>query len=232
MEEKKVLFPKDVTQIPDLFFYLADEDEESRYQSFARIKASSIIDCVTKSVLQLKEDRSLNLIKDDEVAGFLSVEMSLYSTNPPEWTSISEEKVEETDYDLRVMIHVARDLPPSDATGSSDPYVKVRCASKHAVSRIQYKTLNPDFYETLSLKVSLQLLEKAKISQGMMIMMFDKDSEDSDDLLGRCWIQFDLKAMGSTNVQYFHRKPKWFNLFYDATEQVQGKILISYALIP
>lgn len=99
----------------------------------------------------MKEDKSLNLIKDDEFAGFLSVEMSLYSTNPPEWEPIQKFTVNEVNYDLRVMIHVARDLPPSDATGSSDPYVKLRCASKQARSQTIEKTLNPDFYETLVL---------------------------------------------------------------------------------
>jgi hypothetical protein len=42
--DKKVLFPKDITQVPDIIFYYADEKIEHRRHCFARIKASDALD--------------------------------------------------------------------------------------------------------------------------------------------------------------------------------------------
>ena len=73
LEDKKILFPKNVEFIPDLIFYFADKDEEYRRHSFCRVKASEILDKSINKLLQLTEDRSLNLIEDDEFGGFMSV---------------------------------------------------------------------------------------------------------------------------------------------------------------
>lgn len=32
------------------------------------------------------------------------------------------------EYELRVYLYIGRNLPPADATGTSDPVVKIRCA--------------------------------------------------------------------------------------------------------
>jgi hypothetical protein len=43
LEDRKVLFPTDVTQIPDIIIYFADEAIENRRHSFARINPKDIL---------------------------------------------------------------------------------------------------------------------------------------------------------------------------------------------
>lgn len=52
---------------------------------------------------------------------------------------------------MRTFIYVARDLPASDKEGTSDPYVSVHCAGSKARSVTRENTLNPGFFETLTL---------------------------------------------------------------------------------
>jgi len=39
LPEKRVVFPCDVEEIPDIFFYFTDENEEYRRHCFARLKS-------------------------------------------------------------------------------------------------------------------------------------------------------------------------------------------------
>lgn len=51
---------------------MADDNIEDRRHTFIRIKAESVLDKpVNPQILKLKEDRSLDLITDDEFPGFL-----------------------------------------------------------------------------------------------------------------------------------------------------------------
>lgn len=51
---------------------MADENIEDRRHSFIRIKAKDVLDIPIKpKVFKLTEDRSLDLITDDEFPGFL-----------------------------------------------------------------------------------------------------------------------------------------------------------------
>jgi Ca2+-dependent lipid-binding protein len=50
---------------------------------------------------------------------------------------------------------MGRDFPPADESGAADPFVIARCQGKKAKSRTKFETLNPGFYETLELVVSL-----------------------------------------------------------------------------
>jgi N-acetyl-beta-hexosaminidase len=150
-----VLFPKDISQVPDVIFYFADSLEDSRRHSFVRVPAASLLDKVFDNVLTLKEDKSLNLVKDDEFGGFLSVEATLFSESASTRHQMNDEIFPDVPYELRIFLYVARHLPPSDTSGSSDAYIKVRCAGKVVASQVVYKTLNPDWYETLKIGVLL-----------------------------------------------------------------------------
>lgn len=54
---------------------------ERRRHSFIRIKAEDVIDKVDAGpiILNLKEDRSLGIVKDDEFPGFLYIKVQLFS---------------------------------------------------------------------------------------------------------------------------------------------------------
>ena len=50
---------------------------------------------------------------------------------------------------------MGRDFPPADETGAADPFIIARCMGKKNKTRTKYETLNPGFFETLELIVSL-----------------------------------------------------------------------------
>lgn len=89
--DKRITLPANKDEIPDFIFYYADENEEYRRHSFARVKASEIlVDAKNQDhidakprVIKLKEDRSLDLITDEEFPGFLYVQAHMYSVPPP-----------------------------------------------------------------------------------------------------------------------------------------------------
>jgi len=58
---------------------------------------------------------------------------------------------------------MGRDLPPADETGAADPFVIVRCQGQKSKSKVKYETLNPGFFETLELVVSLPPLGDARV---------------------------------------------------------------------
>ena len=70
-------------------------------------------------------------------------------------------------WQLRAHIYCARDLPPADETGSSDPYVKVQIEDKFGFTKIHPVTLNPQWFETIVLDVELPPFET-------MVMLINK----------------------------------------------------------
>jgi hypothetical protein len=69
--------------VPDIIFYFADEHIEDRRHSFCRLRAQDVLDKPSKPILlKLREDRSLDLVSDDEFPGFLYASVQLQSTNP------------------------------------------------------------------------------------------------------------------------------------------------------
>ena len=61
---------------------------------------------------------------------------------------------------MRVHLYVGRDLPPADEGGVSDPFIIVRCAGNIIQSKVKQQTLNPGWYETLTMDVTLPEFEK------------------------------------------------------------------------
>lgn len=68
-------------------------------------------------------------------------------------------------YELRLHLYVGRSLPPADEGGASDPFVIVRCAGQTRQSTVKQQTLNPGWYETLTLDVTLPVFEKDVIDR-------------------------------------------------------------------
>ena len=56
------------------------------------------------------------------------------------------------------------------------------------------------------------------------------------DFMGRAWIKFSprkrkFRLANSEIVDIYFQPPKWFNVRYDATEEVCGKVMLAYTLI-
>jgi hypothetical protein len=54
----------------------------------------------------------------------------------------------------------------------------------------------------------------------MMVMLYDHDEGEKDDLMGRCWITFQKHEVKLNGVTFYWHRPKWYNLIYDATGQM------------
>lgn len=197
LEDKRVVFPCNKDEIPDIIIYYADANEEDRRHAFSRIKASEVlIDSLDQKpfkprVIKFKEDRSLDLITDDEFPGFLFASINLYAINPPERLPLTN-NIKMEDFQLRVHLFIGRSLPPADQEGVSDPFVIIRCGGQTVRSTIKQSTLNPGWYETMKLNVTLPAFEEGHIPSGMMLAVYDADDDEGNkrDLLGRTWITF------------------------------------------
>ena len=67
------------------------------------------------------------------------------------------------DFLIHVHLFMGRDFPAADETGAADPFIIVRCQGKKVKSKTKYETLNPGFFETVELVVSLPPLNNPKV---------------------------------------------------------------------
>eukprot|EP00477_Mikrocytos_mackini_P000747 GAHX01000799.1.p1 GENE.GAHX01000799.1~~GAHX01000799.1.p1 ORF type:complete len:1565 (+),score=320.33 GAHX01000799.1:36-4730(+) len=65
-----------------------------------------------------------------------------------------------TSYQLRVLLYQARNLPPCESNGLSDPYIVIKCGGKQMISPIISKSLYPDWFTTFAMVVDLPCAEK------------------------------------------------------------------------
>jgi len=256
-EDKKLVLPANLEEVPDIIVYFSDADKENRRHSFARFKVydpnvkpdadpnKNILNPPNPSLrsIKLKEDRSLNLVTDDEFPGYLFAKIGLYNQAPPARAEFKKEKIKFDRYQLRVMIHVARDLPPADQEGTSDPFIVVRAAGESRKTTVKRQTLNPGWYETLVMDVDIPSLKDSEVPEGISLLVYDSDSHrdedyDEKELLGRAWLRIQNQPreyydkLTKQRYSMIYQRPVWKSIIYDATEQYQGKILVSYALIP
>lgn len=66
MEDKKVQFPEDITQVPDIIIYFCDGPEEHNRMCYTRIKADTVqtpIRLKVSEIYELNGDKSLNGLK-------------------------------------------------------------------------------------------------------------------------------------------------------------------------
>ena len=68
------------------------------------------------------------------------------------------------DYLLQIHLYMGRDFPAADETGASDPFIIARCQGKKVKSKIKYETLNPGFFETIEMVVSLPPIGDKNVS--------------------------------------------------------------------
>ena len=92
---------------------------------------------------------------------------------------------------------MGRNFPPADETGGADPFVIARCQGKKDKSRVKHETLNPGWFETLEMMVSLPPIgDKNYPPPGISCLVYDEDQGffgASKDLLGRVWIDIERK---------------------------------------
>lgn len=70
------------------------------------------------------------MVTDDEFPGFLFVKVYLFPGKVPPRVIANQSLVKYIDYQLRIHLYLGRQIPPADKSGTSDPFLKVRCAGK------------------------------------------------------------------------------------------------------
>lgn len=150
---------------------------------------------------------------------------------------------------MRVFCYVARRLPSADDGGIANPFIVVRCSGKTMVTKVKKRTLNPEWYETLTTDIELpnQQDENAP-SPTLVILLYHSDDgrdflpEDLDNksrkkvLLGRYWLELDTsvrkKFKGLTEtIDVIYKKPKWVPIVYDKDDVTEGRLMMSYSLV-
>ncbi|XP_076882817.1 C2 and GRAM domain-containing protein At1g03370-like [Bidens hawaiensis] len=78
---------------------------------------------------------------------------------------------------LLVRVIEARNMPPMDPNGSSDPYVKLKLGHQRFKTKVVKKSLNPSWCEEFSFKVE-------DLKEQLVVSVFDEDKFFSDDFVG------------------------------------------------
>jgi hypothetical protein len=111
----------------------------------------------------LEEDKSIDALDDEQFPGIIQARIKLYTTDPKDdfSGSIFKDQSNYTEYLLHVHLYMGKDFPPADETGAADPFVVARCQGMRVKSDTKFETLNPGFFETLKMVVSLPPLDEA-----------------------------------------------------------------------
>ena len=127
---------------------------------------------------------------------------------------------------LRVNLYQARNLLALDDNGLCDPYVVVKYCGTSIKFPTKKKTLNPNWY--CSLSANTKIASPAELAPSIHIAVFDYDRVGKDDPIGRFSISlFDVLLMCNNE----EIKPKWFQLYDWNNQKIdKAEILMSFDL--
>ena len=102
----------------------------------------------------------MDKLDDEQFPGMFFARAKIYdrNTNTNENLRINDlfkSKENYIRYVLQIHLYMGRDMPPADETGAADPFVIAKCMGKTAKSKTKFETLNPGFFETIQMEVSL-----------------------------------------------------------------------------
>ncbi|XP_064390828.1 multiple C2 and transmembrane domain-containing protein 1-like [Halichondria panicea] len=101
-------------------------------------------------------------------------------------------ETESKTYNVTVTLHSGNNLAIRDRTGSSDPYVKLKCGHFKYRSAVVHRSLNPEWNETFSFRTS-------DLSTPLVARVFDHDFGSLDDYMGGQ--SLNLQAYTTSEVQ-------------------------------
>ena len=93
---------------------------------------------------------------------------------------------------LKIQLERANRLPSGDSNGLSDPYVILSAGGQTKKSQTKWKTLEPEWNESITLSGTLGEF----LRTGLSLKVMDKDMLSKDDHLGD--VQVSLKEIGQT----------------------------------
>jgi hypothetical protein len=189
IEFNRVLLPVDSNQIPDLVIYFADQDYESHRKCYFRLKASKMLNKSKKkyekefqrpTLIRFREDKTLDLVSDDQFSGFVILRPVLFGYEPPLPIQFKDFAAKMIKYNLRVMFYVGRNLPSALDGGTCNPFVVVRCRNKVVYSSIKRDTLNPEWYECKEITIEIpDVANKDSPSLALVVMVYHCDDPNA-----------------------------------------------------
>ena len=230
LQRKIVYIPaSSMNALPDIFVYLVYDEKRICYK---RIKASGQRDPnIPSEWYSLVPDKAVGEIKEDWKAGFLRArvyvgqfDMDNDDQSQGGWNKrIAEPPMQ--DWFLLCHIFQARDLPASDKTGLSDPYLRIYCSGSEINTRDSPKeqTLNPRWYATYPLRIRVPDVNN---NSPVVIYLMDYDAITSDEMMGRCLVDLSDAVVESESAP----RPMWYEVSLGTKESVQGGLLASFSL--
>ena len=100
-----------------------------------------------------------------------------------EWETCLADATRFTNYQCRVHLFQARDLPPADSNGLSDPFVSVNFLGHQKCTKIVKKTLFPTWYDTIIFPdVSVASANNFEYAPKVNFRVFDHDGPSVPNL--------------------------------------------------
>lgn len=144
LPDKKVQFPEDYSQIPDLIVYFAKGPREKDRICYVRIAAHQLfLPHAPMLIHELKPDMSLLNISKDEPAGYLTFRAQLYENLPPQPKPLNQEFGTRDKFLMRIFLYRAKGLPPMNESGDCDPKISFNFSGSIVDKKCKYSTYNP-----------------------------------------------------------------------------------------
>ena len=107
------------------------------------------------------------------------------------WTKVVQQRA--TPIKIRALIYMCRDLPSSDAEGTSDPFIEVwDIVTEQKKTKTLFKSSNPLFYEVLELEYEVEDADNFLSYPPLIFDCYDFDDgvlDNTHDFLGRAIIE-------------------------------------------
>ncbi|KAG1696761.1 hypothetical protein DVH05_017982 [Phytophthora capsici] len=256
-ESDKMVFPVDVNQVPDVFLYLCEKDDEKRVAiCYKRFKAKELLMSQFEREMEwipLMADRAVDKAKPrDEYTGKVLVRLGfgpIETATAQSWDqrAMLEHVNHRKSYQVRVRVHEARNLVSlHDSTKTIVASATIQCwdgvLKTTKSSETQESSTSPKWAQTFCIDVNLPDLRYAPhvlihvrnekpreyIGTAALKLSDATNSENSDGSVVVCTSQ-ELKQ----NERVHQPKPKWLPVVFngDAEETSHGQILASVELV-
>ncbi|KAJ8599790.1 hypothetical protein CTAYLR_004010 [Chrysophaeum taylorii] len=234
IKAKGIELPVLLEEIPDVFIYL-QRKKDLKIVSYARIPAAKLLkhrfDASEPEWHQLAREPAASPLAPHRDAGAILLQLGLALQEdamdcPWDEARLVSRATDLSPFCVRVYVYQARDLPPSDANGLVDAYVKVRLGGHKEKTRVSKKTTAPIFYQTLQFHDVLP--KDARYGPDVVVQIWDAGLVSNTPL---ALLHIPLKECPVISESATAPAPTWRRLQDRDAEPLDGFLLVAAALI-
>eukprot|EP00741_Cyanophora_paradoxa_P022431 tig00021489_g21657.t1 len=224
LQDLSMMLPVDIRAVPDVIIsvYAKQAIAFKNRLGYIRIPADKLVGKKEPPAWRIMTTDTLGSV--ETFPGFLFFQCQLNTAERMDLARSILPKPKYRPYEIRAHIFQGRQLPAADDNGASDPYCVVRINGKEGRTKRKDVTTDPNWYETVILKDVL-LPEDLRFAQEIQCLVYDFDRLGSDEYLGRA--TFPVAPLQATL-----QKPSWAPIYFDDPAVKEGRILVSFQLIP